>query len=59
MLNNAAVPAATGGEWTEQAVSSALKKVRKRTGPLYTAMLELCFADAMTPSECRPLLQSM
>jgi hypothetical protein len=58
-LNDAEIPSATGLAWTDQAVTSVLKKLRLKTGPLYRAMLELCFQGAMSPSLCRPLLQSL
>jgi hypothetical protein len=58
-LNDSQIPASTGAPWTEQAVTSTLKKLRLKTGPLYRAMLELCFQGAMSPNLCRPLLQSL
>ncbi len=58
-LNEAQIPSATGGTWTAQAVTSVLKKLRNKTGPLYRAMLELCFQGSMSPGLCRPLLQSL
>ena len=58
-LNASQIPASTGAPWTEQAVTSALKKLRHKTGPLYRAMLELCFKGSMSPSLCGPLLQSL
>lgn len=59
MLNDAAIPAATGGHWTDQAVTSTLKKLRKKTGPVWHAALELVFDGVLTPTQCRPLLQAL
>ncbi len=59
MLNERAIPAPTGEPWTTQGITSALKKLRKRAGPIWGAALELVFDGRKTASECRPLLQSL
>lgn len=55
MLDNAGVPSATGGPWTEEAVKALRKRLRNRVGPAYVAMLQLVFDRELTREQVAPL----
>jgi hypothetical protein len=56
-LNRAGFPSPTGIEWNDGMVKSLLKRLRHRTGPVWQALLELCFDGKLTRAQAQPLLQ--
>jgi hypothetical protein len=58
-LNSAGLPSPTGAEWSAAMVKSLLKRIRHRTGPVWHALLELCFDGKLTRTQAQPLLQTL
>jgi hypothetical protein len=56
-LNSAGLPSPTGADWNESMVKSLLKRLRRRTGPVWHALLELCFDGKFSRAQAQPLLQ--